>query len=1261
MRIPKLLCIWVLMLLGSVCTYAAVFTVTSINNSGPGTLRDALEQAAANGTTETDYIYFNIPARARSLTILVPFSQALPDLSSNLVIDGTSQPSPNLGASSAKITVTFEGVYTGTAPLILFNLPVVRDISIYGLYIRANVTDRNLAQPDKMYGIHLQNAQNIIIGAPGKGNVISGWTHAVFDDYDARFGKSGLITLQGNLFGVETDGISTQYSGRVAGPTANRYSYNAPHNAYATIGGLLPEEGNSFNSSITDIFIQGEVVPPGSDKKVDIINNKFGVDVNGEMLNQASGIAIWVRRMSLWPAVSQPSPYIASNYIAGKSRQVGIFVDSTIYTNFTVEKNTIGGESNGAPFRDAYMGTGILLNDCIIGTIGGATTSNGNVIRYCKQGAIIEDRTSNILISHNSTYCNRRRAIELRNWTNLNPPPFRPQPFVTINNINSRTRVIQGTTKPNSTVELFYDDDCDGCEGKTYFAIVTADASGNWTYGGALNDDHIVATGTDPGGATSEYSRPEIDTSGLLINGTACGLSTGSICGFKIKSGTTWHWENEKGDNIGIDTCLFNVPAGKYYFKLSIGTGTCEEAFSFTVPDYTPVIDSASVIITHGRCGLPNGSVCGMKIINGQTWQWEDDRGNIVGTQVCLKDVAAGRYRLRVSAAGCTITSSFYEVKNYTPSVDASNVSVKNTTCNKNNGSITGIKIVDGLYAGVQWKDDMGNIIGTGYDLYNLAPGRYKIVVKDNAGYCGDTSNYFTIAATPPAALNITGVQIINTSCLQSNGSITNITIDNATAPIQYWWMDESGKVVAQSKDLINIKTGRYRLKCKDAGPCDTLLTPYFDVTNVGSVVIDTSGVSIRAVGCTSNNGSISGIRVTGADRYEWINTTNNTVVSASLTLTNMPPGFYQLKAYNNTYNCIAATRIYEIPKAVFAAVAVTQFTKQDASCNNSNGSINVQSLSNQFTYKFRWLKDSITAIGNGSFSINQLSPAVYYLVATDTNGCEQSIFRQPIVMLPLPLMQESNASVSADTCSFKTGSIKNITVTSDVAVSYKWYSNNTVVSTGKNLLNAISGTYYLEATDGRGCVVTSQSYIIPDAIAVLPTPQYNSQTIVRYSNATIRVNNPYKQAVTYQLFDSPTSTAPINQNSTGVFIINNVKEDRELFIKIIAGDCASAPGSVSIKVVDETIVEIPNAFSPNGDGINDEFRIQVTGLIFVNSLKIFNRWGQVVWETKEITNNWKGTRNGEPLPVGTYYYMLDAIGAFNKKIYKYGSVTIIR
>jgi gliding motility-associated-like protein len=70
--------------------------------------------------------------------------------------------------------------------------------------------------------------------------------------------------------------------------------------------------------------------------------------------------------------------------------------------------------------------------------------------------------------------------------------------------------------------------------------------------------------------------------------------------------------------------------------------------------------------------------------------------------------------------------------------------------------------------------------------------------------------------------------------------------------------------------------------------------------------------------------------------------------------------------------------------------------------------------------------------------------------------------------------------------------------------------------------------------------------------------------------------------------------------------------------------------------------ITIPNAFSPNGDGINDTWNIQPLDLFSKAVLQVFNRYGQLVFESHGYSKQWDGTVNGKPLPVGTYYYILD-------------------
>jgi gliding motility-associated-like protein len=90
---------------------------------------------------------------------------------------------------------------------------------------------------------------------------------------------------------------------------------------------------------------------------------------------------------------------------------------------------------------------------------------------------------------------------------------------------------------------------------------------------------------------------------------------------------------------------------------------------------------------------------------------------------------------------------------------------------------------------------------------------------------------------------------------------------------------------------------------------------------------------------------------------------------------------------------------------------------------------------------------------------------------------------------------------------------------------------------------------------------------------------------------------------------------------------------------------CGTSTDDVFVRVFKE--VKVPNAFSPNGDGINDDWRITNLLTYPEATLQVFNRHGQKVFESRGYNNPWKGTYNSQPLPVGTYYYVIDLKTSF--------------
>ncbi len=102
---------------------------------------------------------------------------------------------------------------------------------------------------------------------------------------------------------------------------------------------------------------------------------------------------------------------------------------------------------------------------------------------------------------------------------------------------------------------------------------------------------------------------------------------------------------------------------------------------------------------------------------------------------------------------------------------------------------------------------------------------------------------------------------------------------------------------------------------------------------------------------------------------------------------------------------------------------------------------------------------------------------------------------------------------------------------------------------------------------------------------------------------------------------------------------------------------------SVTVFVISECdkLFAVPNAFSPNGDGINDVFQIIILdGNGISGNMKIFNRWGEMIFETADITKGWDGTHKSHQALIGGYVYYA-VIECEDNIIEKKGTVTVIR
>jgi len=105
-----------------------------------------------------------------------------------------------------------------------------------------------------------------------------------------------------------------------------------------------------------------------------------------------------------------------------------------------------------------------------------------------------------------------------------------------------------------------------------------------------------------------------------------------------------------------------------------------------------------------------------------------------------------------------------------------------------------------------------------------------------------------------------------------------------------------------------------------------------------------------------------------------------------------------------------------------------------------------------------------------------------------------------------------------------------------------------------------------------------------------------------------------------------------------------------------------TATDTIHIQVVAYGNIFVPNAFSPNGDGVNDELIPRIVGYSRINYFYIFNRFGQKIFSSSsENVPSWNGTQNNKPAEVGTYYYIINLTAANGQNVTKKGDITLIR
>lgn len=599
-----------LLLLIAASAYGAVFTVINVNDSGPGSLRQAILDSNAT-PPGPNTIRFNIAGTAPF--IILPTTQ-LPTITVPVMINGLSQPGttqntlPN--ADNAVQTIVVDGFFqpVGNGLTVAADGCVIKSIvvnnfaaanleldsngnTVQGCFFGVDATG-TIAGTGLDVNILIEGANNLIGGAtPAARNIIS----ADFIGIYVFGAAANNNNIKGNFIGLAADG-TTKLPG-----FEGIFIFDAPNNQ---VGGTAAGAGNVIaGNTFANVYINNT---PASGNKV--LGNLIGTNATGTAGVGPTTIGVVINNAPDNDIGGETAP--AGNVISGST--FGMQVAGPTATGNQIEFNKIGTDKTGTlPIPNAL---GIeLFSDANHNEIG-----ESNIIAFNTGDGVQVDGVATIdnTITVNSIFSNGGLGIELTNGGNeMLPAPVLTSAF----NNNSNTTIngtLSVTTEPTTTfrIEFFSDPVCEP-GGKVFIGAknVTTDSSGfvsfTATFPAVPAGSSITATATDPAGNTSEFSNCATipGTPSLVVTKTplVSTVQAGTNAIFLIK--VTNNGTGLANNVVVTDT----LPAGLTFVSCSSSQGTCGGLANTVTANLGAVLAGHSatvaVIATVGAA-VPNGT-----------------------------------------------------------------------------------------------------------------------------------------------------------------------------------------------------------------------------------------------------------------------------------------------------------------------------------------------------------------------------------------------------------------------------------------------------------------------------------------------------------------------------------------------------------------------------------------------------------------------------------------------------------------------------
>ncbi|MEI6313082.1 MAG: gliding motility-associated C-terminal domain-containing protein, partial [Bacteroidota bacterium] len=451
--------------------------------------------------------------------------------------------------------------------------------------------------------------------------------------------------------------------------------------------------------------------------------------------------------------------------------------------------------------------------------------------------------------------------------------------------------------------------------------------------------------------------------------------------------------------------------------------------------------------------------------------------------------------------------------------------------------------------------------------------------------------------------VNRTSAGVYLDTLIGSNGCDSVLTLNLTIRPTTSGIM--SASICSGSSYLFNgvnrTTAGAYLDTLIGSNGCDSILTLNLTIRPT------TSGIMSASI-CSGSSYLFNGVNRTTAGAYlDTLIGSNGCDSILTLNLSLLPTS----NGISSVFICEGSTYSFNGINVSIPGVYLDTFI-------GVNGCDSILSLNLRNYIKDSTILTQNICIGSSYLfnGINRSTSGIYNDTLTNRNGCDS------LVTL---LLSVNNADTT----------IGNISICKGEAINSIIYSSDTSVT------NNYTNTF--------GCDSLYQLNII---VYPLPTVNAGNDTTITAANSAILIAS---------------GAANYTWNNATIGAVNIVSPS-ESTIYIVTGtdvnNCSNVDSvNVNIIPIDDSIsIAIPSAFTPNGDGLNDIYKILATKNLSLKSFAIFNRWGELVFKTNDINTGWDGRYKGREQPIGTFVYYIEALKISSKDNYNItGTVTLIR